>query len=993
VDSHLGERNGIQLIQEARKSGLTMPIILFTRHGNHEMDLEAMLAGATNYLEKDQTPALLERTIRRSIEIVSERYRYEAANGTCCKMQVAVAEIGRLESQFRSLFENSPDAVLIATDEGVYLDANPAACDLLAVPYDKIIGRTIDDFTEQDSMAEGSFAREVSLRAGKVQRLIRLQQPDGTILDVNFFATANFVPGRHLSVLRDITEHRKDEEKIRQIATELAEAQSLAHVGSWNWNLQTKVLTWSDEHYRIFGINPGEIDPHYESVVAKYIHPEDRDLLKGFVETCLRTLEPFSFLYRVVPPNGAVRVIHSCGKVIADEKGRPIKMLGTAQDVTECKQREEEQGQLNAQLESQRQRMNDIVASVPGVVWEAWGQPDTNAQRINFVSDYVETMLGYKVEEWLSTPNFWLTIVHPDDREQAGRDAAADFISGKTIIRREFRWLTKDGRVLWVESQSVIARDAHGHPVGMRGVTLDISERKQAEEELRRQLDFNEALTTGLGEGVYAVDARGRLTFMNPAAEVALGWKQAELLGQDAHEVIHFQNAEGTRTLADDCPLQRTLKSGDSINIEDDVFTRKDGKMFHVSISSSPIVTSAQRVGAVLAFRDVTERRALEEELRQSQKMEAVGRLAGGIAHDFNNLLTVINGYSELTLRHQPLDQALARNVGEIKKAGQRAASLTRQLLAFSRKQVLEPRILDLNTVISDLKTMLQRLIGEDIDLRTVHQPGLLRVNADPGQIEQVIMNLVINARDAMPDGGRLTIETENVILSDEYVRHHLGVKPGPYAMVAISDDGSGMDDETKVRLFEPFYTTKDLDKGTGLGLSTVYGIVKQSMGNIWVYSEKGLGTTFKVYLPSVHAEVEDEQPIQTTQPAAPVSETILLVEDDETVRTLTRMNLEEAGYKVLQAANGDEALPICEQYSEAIHLLLTDVVMPGMSGRVVANCLKNLHPEMIVLYMSGYTADAIVHRGVLNAGVNFIAKPFATTALTRKVRELLDAA
>jgi PAS domain S-box-containing protein len=479
---------------------------------------------------------------------------------------------------------------------------------------------------------------------------------------------------------------------------------------------------------------------------------------------------------------------------------------------------------------------------------------------------------------------------------------------------------------------------------------------------------------------------------MNPAAEVALGWTQAELLGQDAHGVIHFQNADGTRTLAEDCPLRRTLKSGDSINIEDGVFTRKDGKMFHVSISSSPIVTSGQRVGAVLAFRDVTERRTLEEELRQSQKMEAIGKLAGGIAHDFNNLLTVINGYSEMTLRQLPPDEALAVNVGEIKKAGKRAASLTRQLLAFSRKQVLQPRVLDLNTVISDLKTMLQRLIGEDIDLRTVLEPGLLCVNADPGQIEQVIMNLVVNARDAMPDGGRLTIETENVILSDEYVRHHLGVKPGPYAMLAISDDGSGMDDETKVRLFEPFYTTKDLDKGTGLGLSTVYGIVKQSMGNIWVYSEKGLGTTFKVYLPSVHAEVEDEQPIQTSQPSAPVSETILLVEDDETVRTLTRTTLEEAGYKVLQAANGAEAVPICEQYSETIHLLLTDVVMPGISGRVVADRLNGLRPHMIVLYMSGYTADAIVHRGVLNAGVNFIAKPFATAALTRKVRELLDA-
>jgi PAS domain S-box-containing protein len=480
---------------------------------------------------------------------------------------------------------------------------------------------------------------------------------------------------------------------------------------------------------------------------------------------------------------------------------------------------------------------------------------------------------------------------------------------------------------------------------------------------------------------------------MNPAAEVALGWTQAELLGQEMHGVIHFQNADGTPRLAEDCPLRRGPNSSDSINIGADFFTRKDGSLFPVSYSSSPIITSGQLIGAVLAFRDETERRTLARELRQSQRMEAVGLLAGGIAHDFNNLLTVINGYSELTLRKlQPTD-ALTLNVEEIRKAGKRAASLTRQLLAFSRKQVLQPKVLDLNAIISGLEGMLNRLIGEDIDLRTLLTPDLLRVNADPGQVEQVIMNLVVNARDAMPDGGKLTIETANVLLTEDYGRLHVAVKPGPYAMLAFSDEGSGMNDETKARLFEPFYTTKELGKGTGLGLSTVYGIVKQSMGNIWVYSEVGLGTTFKVYLPSIHDEVDDEQAIQTRSIVALGTETVLLVEDDEMVRAFARTTLEESGYKVLQAANGAEAVLICERHSEPIHLLVTDVVMPGISGRVVADRLKTLRPQMPVLYMSGYTEDAIVHRGVLNSGVNFIAKPFGTAALTRKVRELLDAA
>jgi CheY-like chemotaxis protein len=305
----------------------------------------------------------------------------------------------------------------------------------------------------------------------------------------------------------------------------------------------------------------------------------------------------------------------------------------------------------------------------------------------------------------------------------------------------------------------------------------------------------------------------------------------------------------------------------------------------------------------------------------------------------------------------------------------------------------LQPKVLDLNAIISDVEKMLQRLIGEDIDLRTVIKPELRRVNADPGQIEQVIMNLVVNARDAMPDGGKLTIETENAYLTEEYARHHVAIKPGPYVMLAVSDNGSGMNDETKARLFEPFFTTKEQGRGTGLGLSTAYGIVKQSLGYIWVYSEVGLGTTFKVYLPAIDEEVVSKQPGPTSEPIALGSETILLVEDDEMVRGLALTTLEEGGYEVLQAANGAEALLLCEQYAEPIHLLLTDVVMPGMSGRAVADRVKTLRPQTLILYMSGYTEDAIVHHGVLDEGVNFIEKPFYPTALTRKVRQVLDAA
>jgi two-component system cell cycle sensor histidine kinase/response regulator CckA len=385
------------------------------------------------------------------------------------------------------------------------------------------------------------------------------------------------------------------------------------------------------------------------------------------------------------------------------------------------------------------------------------------------------------------------------------------------------------------------------------------------------------------------------------------------------------------------------------------------------------------------------ERKHLEAQLLQSQKLEAVGQLAGGIAHDFNNLLTVILGYSQLSLHRLPPRDPLRPNLEEIKKASDRAASLTRQLLAFSRKQVMQPKVFDLNSVIADLERMLRRMISEDIEMRTMLQAKLGNVRADPGQIEQVIVNLAVNARDAMLFGGKLTIETSNVYLDETYAQQHLAVVPGAYVMLAVSDTGMGMDAETQQHIFEPFFTTKEVGKGTGLGLSTVYGIVKQSGGNIWVYSEPGKGTTVKIYLPRVDEGAEEyKRPVALTD-LPQGNETILLVEDDEMVRGLAREVLKTSGYRILEAASGSVARQICEQNKEVIHLLLTDVVMPEMSGREVVNRLLPLHPEMRVLYMSGYAENAIVHHGVLDEGISFIPKPFSPQALALKVREVLD--
>jgi signal transduction histidine kinase/ActR/RegA family two-component response regulator len=391
--------------------------------------------------------------------------------------------------------------------------------------------------------------------------------------------------------------------------------------------------------------------------------------------------------------------------------------------------------------------------------------------------------------------------------------------------------------------------------------------------------------------------------------------------------------------------------------------------------------------------REVAERKLAEEQLRQAQKMEAVGKLAGGVAHDFNNLLTAINGHSDLAMRRLKYDDPLYDRLEKIKKAGERAASLTHQLLAFSRKQILQPKVLDLNHVVFEMNKMLQPLIGEDIDLLTKLKPDLGMIKADPGQLEQVLMNLTVNARDAMPKGGKLIIETANVYLDEDYAGRHLSITPGWYVMLAVSDTGTGMDAQTQERMFDPFFTTKEIGKGTGLGLSTVYGIVKQSGGNIWVYSEVGRGTTFKVYLPCVNRCAEEPESSIDRNKLSGGNETVLLVEDEEMVREMAKETLEESGYQVLEAKHGHEALLIAEQYRGHIHLMLSDVVMPQMSGRELAEQFALLRKGMKVLYMSGYTDDAIVHHGVLDEGTAFIEKPFTPNALARKVRETLNTA
>ncbi len=437
--------------------------------------------------------------------------------------------------------------------------------------------------------------------------------------------------------------------------------------------------------------------------------------------------------------------------------------------------------------------------------------------------------------------------------------------------------------------------------------------------------------------------------------------------------------------------VQKIIRTGEPAEYEKE-YLRKDGSRVAISLTVFVVKGRDSQPGGLAAIiKDITERKRLEAQFHQAQKMEAVGQLTGGIAHDFNNLLTIVNGYSEMLLQSLPANDPQRDNAVQIKEAGERAVALTRQLLAFSRKQMLEPKVLDLNAVVTNTEKMLTRMIGEDIKLAAALMPKLGRVKADPGQIEQVMMNLAVNARDAMPQGGKITIETANVELDENFARKHVVVKPGRYVMLAVSDTGCGMDAETQKRVFEPFFTTKGLGKGTGLGLATVYGIVKQSGGSIWVYSEVGRGTTFKVYLPRV--EEEPDVVLPGAVRAAPLkgTETILLVEDDAPLRKLTQAILKKGGYAVLSAGHSDEAFRVCAEHKGPIHLLMSDVVMPDMSGYELAQRMTSAHPDMKVLYLSGYTDDTVVRHGVLDRSMAFLQKPFTTHGLLRKVREVLD--
>jgi len=591
--------------------------------------------------------------------------------------------------------------------------------------------------------------------------------------------------------------------------------------------------------------------------------------------------------------------------------------------------------------------------------------------------------LGYSPEELQASSSF--EQIHPEDRERVieAAEHARRSGMGKTL---EYRLRHKNGTWLVLESTSSVIRNANGDPEKLVIVNRDITERKRAEQALQRSEAGFRSVVEDAPYGIYRASTSGRFLQVNPALQRMLGYELGEeLLRKDLASEIFRYTGEYQR-------WSELLTGMDEVKDVELEWKRQDGTPITVRCSGRRV---NDENGAPVYFEvfteDVTEKRVLERQLRMAQKMEAIGRLSGGIAHDFNNHLGVIIGYSGVLNKALSTNPALRNHALEIEKAGQRAASLTKQLLAFSRQQVLTPAVLNLNTLTSDMEKMLPRLLGEDIEVSLALDPELGNVKADQSQIEQVIMNLAVNARDAMPVGGKLRIQTGNVQLDQAYTWNHPGSKVGTYVMLTVTDTGTGMDAATLTHIFEPFFTTKERGKGTGLGLATVYGVVKQSNGYIWVDSAPGNGTSFQIYLPRHVGQPAAEEQTRDSGENLRGSETILLVEDAEPLRKLAQTFLEAAGFRVLSAENGETALEVARRFGGAFDLLLTDVVMPGINGRVLAEQLLPRQPGMKVLYMSGYTDSFIAGHGVLDPQTHLLHKPFTDEVLIRKVRAVLD--
>jgi hypothetical protein len=883
----------------------------------------------------------------------------------------------RLEERYRALMEQANDAILVLNLDHRILEANRAAERLLGRPRVEIVGRHYDEFVVPEERPDAAARQEEFLMRGalRIERR-RLTRADGTPVSVEVSGSVVRLPEPTVVViLHDTTERERSEKAVRGSEARLISVLDAALDAVIMMDEHGRVSSWNARAEVLFGWGRGEavgrmlseliIPPRYREAHTAGL---ERFLASGEGPVIGRRIE-LSALRR----DGSEFPVELT--VTALEEGGSFFFNAFVADITVRKHAEEA-------LRAAQKRLQHVVSSSPAVLYSLKAEGDVLVPI--WVSDNIERLSGYTAAE-VAGPEWWADRLHPDDRERVMGQVPTLLYEGH--VAREYRFRHKDGAFRWVRDEQILIGDAAG-PRDVVGSWSDITARKETELRLQASEEQYRLLFDRHPHPMWVFDQES-LAFLavNDAAVRHYGYSREEFLAMTVKEI---RPPEEVSDFLADHEQRRTDSDGSYLSPRTWKHRKKDGTVFEVEIATSPMILKGRRARLALVA-DVTEKRSLESQLLQSQKIESMGRLAGGVAHDFNNLLGVILGYGAMLRKRVAADPRLTKYVDDITKAAERAAGLTRQLLAFSRKQVLQPRILNLNTVVGETEKMLRRLIGEDVHLLTVFDERLGSVKADPGQMDQILMNLAVNARDAMPQGGRLTIETGNVALDQGYARQHPGVEPGAYVMLAVSDTGQGMSPEVQARAFEPFFTTKQPGKGTGLGLATVHGIVKQSGGHVWVYSEQGHGTTFKIYLPRTDAPTGEAESPPAPQELPRGTETILIVEDEASLRELVREYLEERGYSILEARNGAEALEMGVRHAGPVHLLVTDVIMPGMSGRELAERLCATRPATRVLYMSGYTDDAVVLRGVLVQDMAFLQKPFTGDALTRAVREVLD--
>jgi PAS domain S-box-containing protein len=870
------------------------------------------------------------------------------------------------EKKFKALLESPPDVMVVVNRSGGIVFVNSATERMFGYKLEEMLGKSYQIIIPERFRAESAeyYTRLLShpeLHGQMVQREILCLRKDGS----EFPAEINSSPietlkGAVMAVsIRDITQRKLAEAENARLA-QIVNSSEDAILSITRDGL---IATMNGGAERMYGYPAAEVKGKHFSL---FIPEGQRSDLAANEERLFRGEPLVHYEMENVRKDGSKLQVSVTLSPIRDSAGEVTAVSVVARDITDRKKAEEA-------VARSEERYRSLYEDAPVGLYQTTPDGRILAGNPAFVR-----MLGFSSFQELAKRDLNTSGFEPD----YPRSQFMDLMEKQgEVTGMEAQWHKRDGSVLHVRENARAIRDDSGRILFYEGTAEDITHRVQAEAEHIRLVTAIEQSA----EAVVITNTQGVIEYVNPAFTRITGYSREEALGQNPRILKAEQQDPAFYEQLWSTILKGQPWHGELVN------RRKDGSQYTEQMNIAPVRGAHGQVTHFIATKqDVTERRTLEEQLQQAAKIEAVGRLAGGVAHDFNNLLTIINGYSELLRDELVNDPTLSAYVEEIHNAGERAAGLTRQLLAFSRRQVLDPQVLDLNAVISNLEKMLRRLIGEDITLRTFLASSLGRVKADPGQIEQVIMNLAVNARDAMPLGGNLTIETSNFEL-DEGLTHHLAtMRPGPHVMVAVSDTGVGMNSETKDHIFEPFFTTKEKGKGTGLGLATVYGIVKQSEGSIWVYSEVGHGTVFKIYLPTVSEGQALVASPGAVADRALATETILVVEDEDGVRSLIRLELASFGYNVLDTDDGAKALAICENHDGPIHLLVTDVVMPQMSGPVVADKVAMIRPDIKILYMSGYTDDAIIHHGVLTQEMPFIQKPFSPVALRRKIREVL---